>query len=110
MEYNSTSCALSDDDVSISDLTKSDWLDLTKSDNNLLDHDDSEINFSERLKFCFKPKYQPRNFQKKGAIFVLVWNFLVTTVFYYMEYKSLKRKKERERAITTGMPSSLVKT
>ena len=64
MEYNSTSCALSDDDVSISD--------LTKSDNNLLDHDDSEITFSERLKFCFKPKYQPRNFQNKGASYLCI--------------------------------------
>ena len=80
MAYNSTSCALSDDEVSVTDSTHS---------NSLLDCDDSEITFNERLKFCCKPKYQPRKLKNKGAILVLVWNFLITSVFYYMQYKSL---------------------
>ena len=53
-----------------------------------IEDNDSEINFSERLKICCKPKYQPRILRNKGALLVLVWNFLVTTVFYYVYYES----------------------
>ena len=49
---------------------------------------DSEITFSERLKICCEPKYQPRKLKNKGAILVLVWNFLATTVYYYLYYKT----------------------
>ena len=49
---------------------------------------DSEITFSERLKICCEPKYQPRKLKNKGAVLVLVWNFLATTVYYYLYYKT----------------------
>ena len=86
MAYNSTSCALSDDEVSASDTTN-----LT-SESTVIRHEssDSEITFCEHLKICCKPKYQPRKLKNKGAILILVWNFLVTTAFYYMQYKSFE--------------------
>ena len=83
MAYNSTSCALSDDDVSVSDTT--DYI----SESTVIRHEssDSEITFCEHLKICCKPKYQPRKLKNKGAILVLVWNFFVTTVLYYLYYE-----------------------
>ena len=86
MAYKSTSCALSDDEVSFSDTTD------CRSQSTVSRHEssDSEITFCEHLKICCKPKYQPRKLKNKGAILILVWNFLVTTVFYYMQYKSFE--------------------
>ena len=86
MAYNSTSCALSDDEVSVSDTTD------CRSESAVIRHEssDSEITFCERLKICCTPKYQPRNLKNKGAILVLVWNFLVMSVYYYLEYKSFE--------------------
>ena len=43
----------------------------------------SHITTSERLKVCFKPKYDIRKLKNKGAVLVLVFNFLITSVFYY---------------------------
>ena len=82
MAYGSTSYILTDDDASVSD---------SRSESDSFQHEsnDSEITFSERLKFCCKPKYQPRKLKNKGAILVLVWNFLVTSVYYYLYYKSV---------------------
>ena len=86
MAYNSTSCALSDNEVSASDTTN------FTSESALIQHEssDSEITFCEHLKICCTPKYQPRKLKNKGAILILVWNFLVTTAFYYMQYKSFE--------------------
>ena len=86
MAYNSTSCALSDDEVSVSDTTNS------RSESTVIrrESSDSEITFCEHLKICCKPKYQPRKLKNKGAILVLVWSFLVTTVFDYLYYKSFE--------------------
>ena len=47
------------------------------------------ISIKEHLKACFKPTYQMRRLKNNGAILVLVWNFLVTTVYYYVSFKSL---------------------
>ena len=86
MANQSTSCALSsDEEVSVGDTVKRKsqcHVTLPDSESN-----NSEITFRERLKICFKPKYQLRRVNNKGAILVLVWNFLVTLVFYYTIYK-----------------------
>ena len=82
MAYGSTSYIFTDDDASVSDSR-------SESDSFLHESNDSEITFSERLKICCKPKYQPRKLKNKGAILVLVWNFLVTTVYYYLYYKTV---------------------
>ena len=84
MAYNTTSCALSDNEVSVSDTTD------CRSESAVSRHEsgDSEITFCEHLKICCKPKYQPRKLKNKGAILVLVWSFLVMTVFFYVKAKS----------------------
>ena len=46
----------SDDEASVSDSTNS----RSESDSFLHESNDSEITFSERLKICCEPKYQPR--------------------------------------------------
>ena len=86
MAYNSTSCALSDDEVSVSDTTNC----ISEPTVSRHESSDSEITFCEHLKICCKPKYQPRKLKNKGAILVLVWSFLVMTVFYYLYYKSFE--------------------
>ena len=88
MAYNSTSCALSDDEVSVSDTTN------FRSESTVIRHEpsDSEITFCEYLKICCQPKYQPRKLKNKGAILVLVWNFLVTTVYYYLYHEPFSTK------------------
>ena len=81
MAYGSTSYILTDDEALVSDSR-------SETDTFLHESNDSEITFSERLKICCTPKYQPRKLKNKGAILVLVWNFLVTTVYYYLYYKT----------------------
>ena len=61
-----------------------------RPDITLLECDDSEITLSKRIKICCTPKYQPRKLKNKGAILVLVWNFLVTNVMYYLYDKSFE--------------------
>ena len=41
----------------------------------------STITTMERLQLCCKPSYKPRRVKNKGAILVLVWNYLIMTVF-----------------------------
>ena len=38
----------------------------------------------EQLKACCKPTYQIRKLRNRGAILVLVWNYLVISLFYYV--------------------------
>ena len=38
----------------------------------------------ERLNMCCRPTYRIRKLKNKGAILILVHNFLVTGVFYYL--------------------------
>ena len=40
------------------------------------------ISTKERLQLCCKPTYKPRRVKNKGAILVLVWNYLIMSVFY----------------------------
>ena len=79
---NSTSCALLDEDS-----VESTTLSTTESMVDLL-LSDKHINIQERLKMCFKPTYKLRKLKNKGAILVLVFNFLVTSVLYYISMKS----------------------
>ena len=44
----------------------------------------SKISFVERLKICFKPKYQLRRIKNKGAILALMFSFLVWSVYFYI--------------------------
>ena len=37
----------------------------------------------DRLKTCCRPSYRIRRLKNKGAILILVWNYLVLSVFYY---------------------------
>ena len=48
----------------------------------------NNISISERIKICLKPRYQMKKLKNKGAILVLVLNFLVTCVLYYIGYRS----------------------
>ena len=41
----------------------------------------STITTMERLQLCCKPSYKPRRVKNKGAILVLVWNYLIMTIF-----------------------------
>ena len=38
----------------------------------------------DRLKMCCRPTYRMWKLKNKGAILILVWNFLVISVFYYL--------------------------
>ena len=38
----------------------------------------------DRLKMCCRPTYRIRKLKNKGAILILVWNFFVISVFYYL--------------------------
>ena len=38
----------------------------------------------DTLKLCCRPTYRIRKIKNKGAILILVWNFLVISVFYYL--------------------------
>ena len=38
----------------------------------------------DRLKMCCRPTYRIRKIKNKGAILILVWNFFVISVFYYL--------------------------
>ena len=69
MENLSTSCALSEDDVGESEM------DMVFVEGN------EHITVKERINSCCKPRYQVRKLKNKGAIMVLAWNFLVTSVF-----------------------------
>ena len=64
-----------------------------KPDRPLLQSIESEISMKQRLKMCFKPSYKLRKLKNKGAILVLVCNFLVTSVFYYINFKSVTPEK-----------------
>ena len=41
----------------------------------------------EHLKICCKPVYHPRRFKSKGALLILVWNFLCMSVLHILCHK-----------------------
>ena len=80
MENASTSCVASSSEEEFEGNSES-------SSENTLDVamlQSSDITTIERLKMCFKPKYDARRVKNKGALLVLVMNFLITSVFYYI--------------------------
>ena len=81
---SSTSCALSDEDL----------VNLTSSKIDVVSQrSDNDISVQERLKMCFKLSYKLRKLKNKGAILVLVCNFLATSAFYYISFKSVTPEK-----------------
>ena len=44
----------------------------------------NEITTAEYLKMCFKPSYRMRRLKNKGALLVLVLNFLASYAYYYL--------------------------
>ena len=48
----------------------------------------NEISRVEHLRICLKPRYGLRMVKNKGALLILLWNFLITNVFYYVANKS----------------------
>ena len=59
----------------------------TKMKNYSLQSNDFSI--EERLKACFRPKYDTRILKNKEAILVLIWGFILMSVYYYIDYQSL---------------------
>ena len=58
----------------------------------------------EHLKICCKPVYHPRRFKSKGALLILVWNFLCMSVFYHLSfYLSNKNISKAWLAIPVGI-------
>ena len=54
----------------------------------------NDFSTKERLKICFRPRYQPRVLKNKGAILILIWGFFLMSVYYYIDYQSLKYEKD----------------
>ena len=48
------------------------------------------VSAREILKQRFEPKFQIRKIKNNGAILVLVWSFLLTTVYYYISYNATR--------------------
>ena len=44
-----------------------------------------EVSTKERLKLYCKPTYKIRRVKRKGAILVLVWNFLAVSVLWFLD-------------------------
>ena len=88
---SSTSCAEMDEDFVTS--ASSPTCSTSESEaTKLLDlPNDVDIRLSirEHLNMCFKPTYKLRKLKNKGAILVIVCNFLVTGVYYYIGIKSV---------------------
>ena len=61
---------------------------LTKSETVL--SPDYEFTVKEKLKECFKPRYRVRRVKNKGAILVLVWSFLLSSLYFYIYYTTSK--------------------
>ena len=50
-----------------------------------------EVSTKEQLKLCCKPRFKIRRVKRKGAVLVLVWNFLALFVLWYLnnsQYRS----------------------
>ena len=45
---------------------------------------DNSISIKEQLKMCCKPTYRIRRVKSRGAILILVWNFLVISILWYL--------------------------
>ena len=52
----------------------------------------NDFSIEERLKACFKPRYDTRMLKNKGAILVLIWGFILMSVYYFIDYQSLEHE------------------
>ena len=50
---------------------------------------DCGLTRQERLKMCCKPTYRMRRLKNKGVIMILIWNFLITTMFFANDSRSV---------------------
>ena len=48
---------------------------------------DNIVTTKEHLKICCKPVYHPRRFKSKGALLILIWNFLCISVLHLLFHK-----------------------
>ena len=63
---------------------------VVHSDETSLSDSTSELNTRELLREHFKPKFHIRRVTNKGAILVVVWSFLLTTIYYYTAYNATR--------------------
>ena len=61
-----------------------------------------EVSIKERFKLLCKPTYKIRRVKTKGAYLVLAWNFLVTSVFWFIISLSLDSAEEPLQKIIIG--------
>ena len=57
---------------------------LSESMEDILHLSNRSYSHGDRLKMCCRPTYRIRKVKNKAAILILVWNFLVASVFYYL--------------------------
>ncbi len=62
-------------------------LEISASGRNVSSQPDT-ITSKERLQICHRVKYQTRKLKNEGAILVLVWSFLVTSLTNYLLNKN----------------------
>ena len=62
---------------------------ITEQPNSKISHlEDDVFTIKERLKLCCRPTYRMRKLKNKAGILVLVWGFLLMSVYYYISYQS----------------------
>ena len=47
---------------------------------------DHELSVKEKLRECFKLRYQPRTIKSKGALIMLIWSFLMSATYFYASH------------------------
>ena len=69
------------------DLSESSQLEpVTNSTETQSSNSSDSITVREKLRECFKPRYRPRSVKNKGAILVIVWGFLTTSLYSNLFY------------------------
>ena len=61
-----------------------------------------EVSTRERLKLCCKPTYKARRVKRKGAIIVLIWNFLAVFVLWYLSNAWLRNSNPYQHKSSPG--------
>ena len=67
------------------------------------------LNRKEQLKVCCKPTYSMRKLRNKGAIVVLIINFLVINLLYYQGFDSAVNYRTTYIHITWGLAIPLLR-
>ena len=69
---------------------------------------DNIVTTKEHLKICCKPVYHPRRFKSKGALLILVWNFLCMSVLFFLYHNLHDKYTSKFKAwgaiIVVGIP------